>query len=397
MTPPRTFSSSLAVLPLLFLAAVLTGCATHVGRCAGAAGTGTSVRVPLHAEGGDAALHGEIKDLLAVKIECDTASYDPVTEQGRWPYWIEFTNTAPKSGARTYEIHLTTLERAVGNGLEATFDGKPAGSLRPLVQLDVLRADLHIPPGRTIAFPCAETVVDVRGDNRRNRAGLLTVLRRYTGDVTIREGTKTEFVPVRIDFYVDFLAPGPEATGTASNASDRTARRAEWARVTDFCETCRPQIICESLGRPKSAPSDPSPDVHVQSDQLHLHFVAGLERRPVAMDTSLGDRTRTVACTRWTREDRTAPGVVEVTRQTDSTEYGIAGATPFLLVHHRVWSRDLSRGKWTVDLFLLDALDPWTADGRQALAGAGRTLADVAAMDACQRGTRARSTSFELR
>jgi hypothetical protein len=57
----------------------------------------------------------------------------------------------------------------------------------------------------------------------------------------------------------------------------------------------------------------------------------------------------------------------------------------------------LSRGKWTVDLFLLDALDPWTAGGRQALAGAGRTLGEVAAMDACQRGTRARSTSFELR
>jgi hypothetical protein len=81
----------------------------------------------------------------------------------------------------------------------------------------MLRADLHIKPGGTVAFPCAETIVEVRGDNRRNRSGLLTVLRRYTGDVTIREGTKTQFVPVRVDFYVDFLAPGPDATRQASS------------------------------------------------------------------------------------------------------------------------------------------------------------------------------------
>jgi len=388
VTPPRTFNFSLAVLPVLLLAAVLAGCATHVGRCAGAAGAAKPVRVPIHAEGGDAALHGEIRRLLKVTIECGTPSYDPVTEQGRWPYRIELTNTArPESSGPTYEIHLTTLERAVANGLEATFDGRPAGGLRPSIRLDMLRADLHIPPGRTISFPCAESVADVRGDNRRNRSGLLTVLRRYTGDVTIREGTKTQFVPVRIEFYVEFLAPGPAATEASS-----PTRQAEWARVTKICETCRPEIICESLGHPKRAPSDPNPDEHVQSEKLHLHFIAGLEKRPVVMDASLADRTRTVACTRWTREDRTASGVVEVRKQTDGTEYGIAGATPFWLVHHTVWSKDLSPGTWTVELFLVDVLDPWPVDARGSVVSAGGGT-----VDACQHGPPARSTKFELR
>ena len=383
MTPPHTLSSSLAAL--LLLAAVLAGCATHVGRCAGAASAANPVRVPIHAEGGDAALHNEIRDLLTVKIKCGTASYDPATEQGRWPYRIELTNTASESSARKYEIHLTTLERVIANGLEATFDGKPAGILRPPFNLDTLRADLHIAPGRTISFPCAETVVDARGDNRRNRSGLLTVRRWYTGDVTIREGMTTQFVPVRIDFYVEFLVPGPNETAAAS-----TARQVEWARVTHFCETCRPVIICESLGRQKPTPSEPKTPVYQQSRHPELHVVAGLEKRSVVVDGSVADRRRTVACTRWTRVDRTSPGPVEVMQHTDGTEQGIAGATPFLLVHHKVLSRDLSPGRWIVDLFLADRLDPWGADGRVDISVRPKPV------NACESGAKALSTSFEL-
>ena len=125
MIGSRTPRPILASLPVL-LALALAGCMTHVGRCPAASGAAQEVPVAVHAVGGDPALRDEIRGLLTVRMKCGAARYDPVTEQARWFYKLELSNVTPTSGSgRRYDIHLTTLERIIANGLEAMFDGKP--------------------------------------------------------------------------------------------------------------------------------------------------------------------------------------------------------------------------------------------------------------------------------
>ena len=163
---------------------------------------------------------------------------------------------------------------------------------------------------------------------------------------------------MRIEFYVEFVLPKLETTLAGEQERAQARRRVEWARVTDTCETCRPLIICESLRLTK-----PPPAVYEASKTPQVHLVAGLEKRPVVVDPSLAERKRTMACTRWSPVRFAAGGPAPVVlRRTDSTEQGLPEATPYLLVHHSVPVKELSdlwQGRWSVELFLAEALDKW--------------------------------------
>jgi hypothetical protein len=354
---------------------VLVGCAGHIRRCE-QVGVAKVVDVKIDADVADP-VRGEVEALLEVRVGCLEASDDSVTEQARWPYWIELTNTQKMTeSSQEYAVHVTGLERKVVNSLDVTFEDRPVTILRPPFKLDALRADLHIRAGQTVVFPCAESLAEPRSSNQRVRSGVYTVRRSYTGDVTIGSGTDTQFVPVRIEFYVEFVLPKLETTLPGEQDRAQARRRVEWARVTDTCETCRPLIICESLRLTK-----PPPEVYEASKTPQVHFVAGLERRPVIVGPSLAERKRTVACTRWSPVPIAAGAVAPVGlwTQTDSTEQGLPEATPYLLVHHMFPVKDLSdlwKGRWSVELFLAEVLDK--SEGSEAGPGS--------LGDACQDG-----------
>jgi hypothetical protein len=384
--------------PVLVVAA-LAGCAGHIRRCPEQVGVAKAVHVRIDADTADPVVRREVQELLEVRVGCKKASYDPVTEQARWPYWVELMNTQKMTArSREYAVHLTGLERNVTDGLDVTLEDKPVTSLRPPFKLDALRADLHIGAGQTVVFPCAESIAEPRSSNQRVRSGVYTVRRSYTGDVTIGSEPGTQFVPVRIEFYVEFVLPEPEETLRGMEERARAQRQLEWRRITDTCETCRPLIICESL-----RPTKPAPEAYEASKTPLVHFVAGLERRPVVVDPSLAERKRTVACTRWSPVPIAAGATAPVgpRRQTDSTEQGLPEATPYLLVHHEVPVKELlerSKGRWSVELFLAEVLDNWE-DLRASSARPedGSKAGPDGLVDACQDGRWVSRDEFEVR
>jgi hypothetical protein len=339
----------------------LAGCAGQIVPCPGIV---EHVEVSVERGDGGRALPPGIRDLLEVRVGCLDARYDPVTEQGRWSYWVELNNTHPKDRMPTYEFHLTQLDRKVTNYLDRTH-GRYEASMVTLQEykLDVLRAALRIPPG-ALTFPCAETLSAPGRFTGRARSGVYTVQRTYTGDVTIkgRDPDDIQFVPVRVAFEVGFVLPGPAEKLASDQEREEARRLLEWVRVTDRCETCRPLIICESLGQPVSLELDPSPSAepppYHTSNTSHVHVMAGLEKRPVIVNPTLAERKRTVACTRWSPVEGT-PGDSFLWPPTDRTDDGLASATPYLTFHQSVPVTKLTPGSWKVELLLGEILDEW--------------------------------------
>jgi hypothetical protein len=335
----------------------MAGCASSIVPC-----PGVLTRLPVSIEPADGAtLPGQLRDALQVTVGCLHAQYDPVTEQGRWSYWVQLTNAPPPGSGLAYDFHLTHLERTVTNALDRAFsrdDGPVIG--RQEFKLDALGADLHIPAG-SLSFPCAETVSAPGRRSARIRSGVYSVHRRYTGDVRIAGPGpgQDRFVPVSVDFEVGFVTPDPDETLATYEERENAVRALEWVRVADRCQTCRPVIICESLGQPVPGPLErlpvAEPPPYHASNSSHVHVMAGVEKRPVVVDATLTERKRTVACTRWSPLGGTPgrPVVVE----TDSTEEGWPPATPYLTFHHAVPVAALSPGTWQIELILGEILE----------------------------------------
>jgi hypothetical protein len=325
-----------------------------------------------------------------VNVQCLRAQYDPVNEQARWSYWVGLKNKQQANATRAYEFHLTSLDRKVTNHLDRTFgrDEGPVVSLQEF-KLDVLRADLHVPAG-SVSFPCAESLSAPGRRTGRIRSGVYTVHRTYTGDVTIKGlgPYDVQFIPVRVSFEVGFVLSDPDDMLASEEDRENSRRQLEWVRVADRCETCRPLIICESLRQPGSAASTiPSADQppYDASNTSHVHVMAGVEKRPVIVNPTLTERKRTVACTRWSPLDGTPGNPVFI--DTDSTEQGLAPATPYLTFHHAVPVTSLSRGSWRVELLLGEMLDAW--DDREPVSGSPEERQNARQRDArvaCEQG-----------
>lgn len=342
------------------------------------------VKVAVDPRFADSAGRRKIGDLLKVSVRCLDAGYDPVTDQARWSYEVELKNTDSTS---SYGFHLTDLRRRVVNDLEpSTRDGK-AVNIQDF-RLAMLRADLHVGAGQGLSFPCAESLGAARLSTLRLGAGNYTVQRTYTGDITVAgpDGRVTRFIPVEIAFEVNFALPKLVGALADDQAREKAARRLEWARIADKCDTCRPLIICESLGHTRRLQPTPAPAAappsYKASETPHVHVVAGLEKRPVIVSPTLAERKRTVACTRWSplqdarldarcwRTEMVGSVLADGRGliQTDSTDQGLAGATPHLTFHHAVPVKCLSTGWWQVELLFGEVLDKWKG---RALVGDG--------------------------
>jgi hypothetical protein len=376
----------------LVLVAALAGCAapkihaTPSVRCPGAGG-----RVPVEVHADDPTVQTMLRERLEVSVECFEATYDPLTEQGRWPHRIDLKSKPPAQllpGASVHELQLTHLERKVRNSLDrAIRDDTPATSIQEF-KLDMLRADLKVAldeggeAALSVSFPCTETLWPPSLLRLRARSGVYTVTRTYTGEVmsTAVDTKAVRHVPARLAFDVEFVTPDPAAPlGNPETAT----RQAEWAGVADTCVACRALVICESLGHPGLHPvapkARPRPDYHTGNSSA-IHVMAGLERRPVAVDSTMAPRKRTVACTRWTPQPGTT-GTAFVTPPTDGTDEGLPPATPYLTVHHVEAVTKLTPGTWLAELMLAEVLDEWSdliPPGEARGAGA-RSLVEVCA------------------
>ena len=343
----------------------------------------------------------KIRDLLKVSVQCLGAEYDPVTDQARWSYEVVLGNNDPTG---MHSIHLThlwrTLERTIGETKDVELED---------FTLDVLRADLHVNAGQKLSFPCSESL------GRPRLAGDYTVHRSYAGDLTVKGSDgAVRYIPLKVVFAVNFALP--QLTGAVPNdeARERAPRRLEWAWLSDRCETCRPTIICESLARTGPLPPDPqppNPPSFQKSTTTYVHVVAGVEKRPVIVDSSLAERKRTVACTRWSplpgasldgncwiREGAgtTLPagrGLI----QTDSTERGMVGAA-YLLFHHAAPTKCMSTGSWRVELLLGEIMDNWRGFYQLGDQPDGRWTAWQAKLvEACLLDPKPWTATFEVR
>jgi hypothetical protein len=124
-------------VPLLLVVA-LAGCAGQVVPCPGIA---EHIDVSVEPSDGGRALPDGIRGLLKVRAGCLDARYDPVTEQGRWSYWVELKNIQERNRTATYEFHLTQLVRKVTNHLDRSHTrGEVTAVTLEEYRLDVLRA-----------------------------------------------------------------------------------------------------------------------------------------------------------------------------------------------------------------------------------------------------------------
>jgi hypothetical protein len=353
-------------LLIVLLPAGLAGCARQLIEC-----PRTAMRVPrsVSVDSGraDNALSREIDRILEVKVGCDDADHDPITGQARWSYWVELRSNQSAESTPRYALHLTRLDRKVTNYLDRGFrEDNPGVSLQK-IYLDAIRADLHITPGSGVSFPCAENIGGPGRASARARSGVYTVWRVYTGDVTVKnpDTAQVDFVPVRIEFELDFALPGPTDALATDETRAGARRELRWVRLSGRCETCRPVIICESLGqpgafKPPSVRRPPREDFDA-SKLSRVHLVVGLDRRPVVVDPSVAPLKRTIACSRWIPLEATTRSSGPIERQTDSTDEGLAAGAPLLTFHHWVDVEELRQVSrtWRVELRLGDVLDSW--------------------------------------
>lgn len=354
----RTWTAATALL-----AFALAGCASHIVECPSAA---VPVRARVSVErGADPALSERISKLLTVKVGCQAAEHDLQTGQARWTYWVELANAWAESESRRVTFHLTQLDRQVTNFFDRRIREDTPRTSAQTLYLDALRADLKVAPGPALTFPCAERLNAVAASSGRDPGGAYMVDRFYRGDVTIKDvaAAVPTLVPVQVRFEVGFVLPSPASVLATAEDRERAPRRFRWARLTGLCETCRPVLVCESMAFPRSAapPSSRRPPFDA-STVSQVHLVAGIDRRPVVVDSSLAIRKRTIACTRWTPlVDNVDPTTV-IRLSTDGTDEGLAAETPFFTVHHAVAVQDLAdkhHGLWRVELRLADVLDAW--------------------------------------
>jgi hypothetical protein len=352
------------LLALLF-AAALAGCAGRMVACPQPAmQVPTKVWVDAGPGPDDRMLADKVRKLLEVRVGCDHADHDPVTGQARWSYWVELRSKQPEDSVPRYDVHLTQLDRKLTNYLDRRFREDTPGISVQRVYLDTLRADLRVRPGPAISFPCAEQVGGPSRAAGRDRSGVYSVYKVYTGDVMFKDGdgSSVVFVPIRVGFEVDFVLPAPGTVLPTDEGRERTRRRLDWAGVSDRCETCRPLLVCESLSRPVILRPPFAAPVFDATKVAEVHLVAGLERRPVTVDPSLAPRKRTVACIRWTPIDAVNAMEAAIDFQADSSDEGLSPAAPYLTFHHAVAVAELKRrapGPWQVELSLGEILDAW--------------------------------------
>ena len=365
-------------LAVVLLVAGLAGCAGRVLPCNGLV---TALPISIEPDHPDPALSKEIAGLLELSAACVGSRYDPATEQGRWSYWVELRGTQSEQSRSRYEFtfHLTHLYRNVINYLDYSIrELRPAASLQEF-KLDALRADLHIRVGDGLMFPCAETLNPPALGRLRAQSALYRVERTYTGDITVRDlkTNNVQFVPVRVAFEVDFLLEKPSETLADASAREKAPRLLEWARIAAVCETCRPLVLCESLGRPIVPVADPF------SSQVHV--MAGLEKKPVTVDAVLAQRKRTMVCTRWTPVAGTKG--TPILRYSDNSDQGLPSVAPYLTFHHmaQVAEDELCPGKWTVEILLAEILDAPEDLVPGPASAARRSRRERDAVDACQR------------
>jgi hypothetical protein len=332
------------------------------------------VRVEVHAAGLDANVRAEIEEALVVSVHCEPASYDPVTEQGRWPYWITLKHLGAANRSPLYSFRLTKLSRKVSNQLNADPTGDTRAFSVQEFQLDVLRAQVDITA--EVSFPCAEMLPPPPLLARRARSGIYTVERIYSGDVVFKSPVNgIRFAPVDVSFDVRFTLPPPAWPLADAGARDRAVRPPEWAGLSDRCETCKPVVICESLRSTKRfeasrLPLQPgeTPKPYTAGTTSEVHVMTGVTKRPVIVDSVLAERKRTVACTTWTPMAGTAGPTISVA--TDSTDEGLPAASPYLAFHHVVKPGQLTPGCWSVQVQLGEIVGPAAepTDGERASA-----------------------------
>lgn len=357
--------------------AVLAGCAGATApRTAQAESEGIRVDVRIDVDIADERIRRDIKNALRVEVVYDTQpTYDPITDQARWVYWVRLTNTDPR-----YAFHLTSLERRVSNSLERSEGGDPRVSFQEY-KLDGLRSDLRITNQKPRWFPCAETIGAPPGGNDRASAGVYTVLRRYIGDVAFDDGTgaamgaRKRFAPVKVSFQVEFPLAAPATWLTPHDAGVPPQRRFEWARITTRCETCRPIVMCESVQHHGPNTAQPREKFRASETITHVHVLAGLEKVPALVDQSVVECHRTAACTRWLPVGGSVPSRLpdsckgipgllradgDLTIQTDGTASEFGGIAPYFTTNHAIPVKCLAAihtGEWKIDLLIGDVRD----------------------------------------